>query len=371
MSASQATILRRELARQLAEELPWRYPHWGSIGRLDPIGGGFSGAALFRVSSEAGTFAVKLSPTGEGLAEATAARHRVIEAITADGERSLFPRLARDAGGASVWLLTSGAGTFVAEARDWLEDSRARTEVSLVMPDQMPGSDGSSVEVASAFELLTRFHAAAGRAVLSQREATYLQAATPLPERYSHEWRQALRMNLAAISAETPRLPLDLRETAREYLARISARGTRISDALGKLPRSPPALRLCLRDSHRNNIAYRDGVAAAFFDWDALRYDRRIGDFARLAASFGLSAVEAGNQTVSAIQEASPSDELTAWESAALAPFLATQIWLPPLNWLKWLLMENRAFDEPAAALDRLRETLNLSILRPLAADET
>jgi hypothetical protein len=371
MPASQATILRRELARRLAEELPRRYPHWGQIGRLDAIPGGFSGAALFRVNADAGTFAVKLSPKAEGLLEATVARHRVIEAIASNGERSLFPRLARDAGGASLWLLTCGAGTFVAEARDWLEDSRPQTAIALVTPDEIPGSAGSSVEVASAFELLARFHAAARDVVLPRPEATYLQATTPLPERYSQEWRQALRMNLDAISAETHRLPLDLRETAREYLARLPARGARISDALGKLPGSPPAMRLCLRDSHRNNIAYREGVAAAFFDWDALRYDLRIGDYARLAASFGLNAVEAGTRIVSALQEASPADELTAWESAALAPLLATQVWLPPLNWMKWLLVENRTFDEPAAALERLRETLNLSILRPFAAYET
>lgn len=371
MSASQATILRRELSRRLTEELPRRYPGWGAIGRLEAISGGFSGAVLFRVRSDAGTFAVKLSPTAEGLPEATAARHRVIEAIAAKGRDSVFPRLAHDAGGDSVWLLTAVGGMFVAEARNWLEDSPPQKKFALATWDGTSANSRTSVEIASAFELLARFHAAARDVVLPSHETAYLQAATPLPQRYLQEWRQAFGRNLAAIAAETPRLPLDLREPAREYLARLPERGARIRASLGNLPGSLPALRLCLRDSHRNNVAYRDGVAAAFFDWDALRYDRRMGDYARLAASFGLNAADAKNRIASAIQEASPSDELNEWETAALAPLLATQLWLPPLNWLKWLLAENRAFDDPAAALDRLRETLRFSILRPFAADET
>lgn len=371
MSASNARESSGPRARRLAAELPRRYPHWGPVRRLSPVSGGFSGAALFRIDAEAGAFAVKLSPFAENLLEATVARHQILEAIAGIAKPPLFPQLARDASGATVWLLASDAESFVVEARHWLEDSPQWTTSAILMPGSTENRAVTSVEIASAFRLLARFHAAAGPAVARVGPSPCLRTGTPLPDRYLHEWHQVRRIDWEAIRAEMHRLPLDLREPVREYLAHLSANGLRIGASLDELPGTPPPLCLCLRDTHRNNIAFREGIATAFLDWDALRFDRRIGDFARLAASFGLSAAEAESEAASAIQEASPADELDRWETAALAPLLATQVWLPPLTWLKWLLVEHRAFDDPAAAFGRLRETLNLSILRPGAADET
>ena len=291
MSASQATTRSRALARRLAEELPRRYPHWGVIGRLDAIPGGFSGASLFRVETAAGAHAVKLSPLAEALTETTAARHRVIEQLAADGKQPLFPRLERDVSGATLGTLTAGSETFMLEAREWLED--AEPDVALTLDERTPTRPirDSSARIASAFELLARFHLAGGGVLLTDREKAYLQPTSPLPERYAHEWQSAVRTNLAAIEAATDRLPLDLREPARAYLTRLPGVAGRVGASLASLPRTSPPLRLCLRDAHRNNIAYSDDFAGAFFDWDALRFDRRIGDFARLAASFGLAAI--------------------------------------------------------------------------------
>jgi Ser/Thr protein kinase RdoA (MazF antagonist) len=357
-------MLSRALARRLAEELPRRYPHWGAIRTLDAVGGGFSGASLFRVASAGGAHAVKLSPVAGDLVEATNARHRVIEQLAADGDQPVFPRLQRDASGATLWTLHARSETLMVEARDWLEDAEPGVALSLVDRTPAPSSRDSPARIASAFELLVRFHDAGNRVGLTDQERTYLKAPTPLPERYVHEWRQAASLNLAAVEAATVRLPLDLREPARDYLFRLPAIAARIAPSFASLPGTSPPLRLCLRDAHRNNMAYSADVARAFFDWDAMRFDRRVGDFARLAASFGLNADEAENLILSALEAVSPIDKWTAWESAALHPVLATQVWLPPLNWLKWLLVEERTFDDPAAAFARLRETLNLSILR-------
>jgi hypothetical protein len=233
-----------------------------------------------------------------------------------------------------------------------------------------PARRDSDALIASAFELLARYHQAARRVVLTDRDRTYLQPATPLPERYIQEWRLAASTNLAAIEAATDRLPFDLREPARSYLSRLPAKEREIGASLSSLPGSSPGLCLCLRDAHRNNIAYRSEVAREFFDWDALRFDRRVGDFARLSASFGLEADEAENLIVSLLDPESPIERWTAWESAALRPILATQVWLPPLNWLKWLLVEERSFEDPLAAFSRLRETLHLAILRPFSIGE-
>lgn len=364
MTFPQATTRSRALARRLAEELPRRYPQWGAIRNLDAIGGGFSGASLFRVECVAGSYAVKLSPVAGDLLQTTAARHRVIEQLAEDGERALFPRLHRDASGATAGTLSAGAETLMVEAREWLENGAATPPLFVDPTAAIPPKAEPSSRIASAFELLARFHDAGSRVALTDRERTYLQAATPLPERYAHEWRQAASIHLAAVETATVRLPLDLREPARDYLLRLPQIASRIAPSLASLPRSSPPLRLCLRDAHRNNMAYSADVARAFFDWDAMRFDRRVGDFARLAASFGLDADAAENLILSALEAGSPIDKWTAWESAALRPILATQVWLPPLNWLKWLLVEERSFDDPAAASARLRETLNLSLLR-------
>lgn len=363
--------LTRELSsafeRRLLEDLQARFPFWGRIQELRSVGGGFSGAAVYRVRSERGSFAVKLSPFDRERWTLAGARHEALFAVAAR-DATLFPQVMRDFAGFSVWRVEGDDGTLQGEASEWLAESTLVTSVEATSSNAEASAAANPV---SAFRLLARFHTVARDLPLSSWTDGVLRSPLVFPERYSKEWRTASADAIEAVRRALPHVEPSVREQASLYLNRLPVIRESMSAALATLSPDSPPLRLCLRDVHRRNIHFRGGEAASFFDWDALRFDRRIGDFARLAASYGLSAHSAERLIDEVAAEVDKAERLSAWERTAFRPALATQVWIPPLRWLTWLLVERREFRDQAAARERLGETLESALREPLGAEET
>jgi Ser/Thr protein kinase RdoA (MazF antagonist) len=122
------------------------------------------------------------------------------------------------------------------------------------------------------------------------------------------------------------------------------------------------ATQYVLRDVHREHLLFSDQRVTGLIDFDAVRVDTPMTDLARWAGSF-----LAGNHPAARVWEAALAgfrQEETLIRSAATEcdPHLARELclatlWISVMNWLVWILVEQRSFPlGPQTIATRLRE---------------
>ncbi len=312
--------------------------------RTVPLGsaGGFSGAEFWKVETADETLCLRRWPPEHPLPDRLQYIHDVLRHVFDQGILQVaLPRRTR-----------SGA-TFIAQGGHLWE-----------LTPWMPGTadyhhQPTREKLAAAMRLLARFHLAAASFGGEWK-----------PARPSPGLRQRLDLTDRLLDGEARRIAAAI-ESERD--PRIESRSRRILDAFFSLAptvrrslvtasqcRVP--LQPCLRDIWHDHVLFSGDEVTGIVDFGALRDECIAGDVARLLGSLVRVDDAAWRFGLAIYQQ---TRVLTADESLLLGAFHETNALLSGMNWLRWIFLEGRRFEEPALVLSRMDENLeNLSNLQ-------
>lgn len=318
-----------------------------SVETLPP---GMSGAAVFRCLLDSGSVRLlKQWPTGTSAAR-VAEVGRVIEHARSNGCQLVPHSYAIAASGATCRVIADHCWQLM----DW-------------MPGQPLATDCGLDSIESGAAAIASFHAST--ISLGSQRQVHAGAVVARLER-----ARELKPLIAQIGAMDPAtvlsgIPTEL--TAALYEARQLVLGnwetvsTRISAILNVYAAESLHTQYVLRDIHRENALFIEGLPSGLIDFDAIRVDTPWTDLARWAGSF-----LGGSHPPSSVWDAATSGfcrnhplnvghEVEFGRNLAQRLSLAT-IWIGLANWLVWLLIEHRDFgttpDRIAARIGQLHQ---------------
>jgi Ser/Thr protein kinase RdoA (MazF antagonist) len=297
--------------------------------------GGFSGAAFWRVETPAGTFCLRRWPPEHPSPERLRTIHDVLRHVFDAGVTQV-----------PVPLRTRDGGTFVC-------DGGCLWELAPWMPGTADFHSRPTRErLAAAMRLLARFHKAAatypGGLKEKQTSPGLRQRLALIDRLLAGEVRQIA----AAVQRDT--------DTARK------TRATRVLQAFVELaPRIRPDLAAavtrqvdlqpCLRDIWHDHVLFSGDEATGLIDFGALRDECVVSDIVRLLGSLVRGDQAAWQFGLSAYQQVRP---FAASEPSMIGVFHKTTVLLSGMNWLRWIYLEQRTFEEPERVLARLDDNL-------------
>ncbi len=143
----------------------------------------------------------------------------------------------------------------------------------------------------------------------------------------------------------------ELEFRAREWLALVRAAIARVQPNLAKTVVLAAPLQPCIRDIWHDHVLYLGDEVSAFVDFGAMRPDSVAADVARLLGSMAGDDPRAWEAGLAAYQRIRP---LSDAETTLAGAFDQANTVLAGLNWLEWIYLERRHFENRQAVLERL-----------------
>jgi homoserine kinase type II len=299
---------------------------------------GFSGARLWRIRGAGGEFCLRRWPAEHP----DEARLQFIHAAL----RKVYERGVREV---AVPLGAAGGAT-------WIQHDGSRWELTRWMPGRADFHDDPRAEkLRAALAWLAKFHLAAAT------ENPGFGASPGITER-----RQLLhRMHAgeaAEIARSLPALPWpEFIERGQRILQTFSHRAPAVERMLAEAQPVVVGLQPCIRDIWHDHILFDGERVSGVVDFGAMRNESVASDIARLLGSLVADDSYLRRIGLEAYCEARP---LSEHEQRLLPVFDASEVLLSGMNWLRWICLEGRQFDQPQRVLVRLDEIL-LRIERP------
>ena len=139
------------------------------------------------------------------------------------------------------------------------------------------------------------------------------------------------------------------------------------ADILHALPRVVPPLQQrlrkarqldfelqpCIRDIWHDHVLFTGESVSGIVDYGAMAMDTVLGDVARLLGSLVGDDSDAWQHGVTAYVERNP---LEVTELGLLTAFDRTNVVLGGVNWIHWLFLDNRQFENMAGVAERITE---------------
>jgi homoserine kinase type II len=295
--------------------------------------GGFSGALFWKVPAPPAVLCLRRWPREHPTPERLAYIHGVLQHI---GERGL--------GQIPIPLRTASGETFVArEGYLW--------ELSPWLPGKADFRQSPSPQkLANALGLLARFHLAAG----SYPGAPPRRGPSPgILERLERlESLQRGGARQLADSLHTVDWPA-LQHLARQILERFWQLAPAAQTSLNAAARREVHLQPCLRDIWHGHLLFTGEEVTGLVDFGALREDCPAGDVARLLGSL------VGNDSQGWLTGLRAYEAVRAWpsdEAALVRAYDLGNVLLSGINWLRWIFLEARQFEDRQAVLARVQE---------------
>ena len=110
-------------------------------------------------------------------------------------------------------------------------------------------------------------------------------------------------------------------------------------------------LQPCIRDIWDQHVLFEGDRVAGIVDFGAMRIDNVATDIQRLLGSMAGNVRDAWERGIKAY---SATRELADDERRLIATLDRSTLLLSGMNWLRWLFLENRQFDDFAAVIARL-----------------
>jgi homoserine kinase type II len=324
-----------------AEELPNRVPARFQLeGPVRPLGaaGGFSGARFWQIQEADACWGIRRWPPEHPPVSRLKWIHAVLEHARSHG----FP-----------WLpairTTSGGEPFIRESGFLWECSR-----------WMPGTpalkqDPSPTRIATALEALAIFHQSLEDFLTGQDQ----QARSRAP---AIESRQAFYQSLVRGKQDEIRARLgesdwaDLNQRAGMIVERFRESTGLLEQRLVSAARCQVKLLPCLRDIWSEHVLFVDHEVSSFVDFGAMRIDSVAADIARLLGSVSNAGEEKWQAGLQAYQGVRRLDDEE--QELAVALELANRT-MSGMQWLNWILLEGRVFEDRQAVIRRLDELLS------------
>lgn len=306
--------------------------------------GGFSGARIWKLSTARGALALRRWP-GE---HPSPARLAWIHAVAAHALANGFALLAQP-------IRTGDGATFIYHAgRLW---ELAPWLCGKADYHERP----SPARLASAMQALARFH----RAVESFPLVELPRGPSPgIVERRERLARLSAG-DLASLSTALGSMPVapEVADACRRFVSLFPRAAAVVGPFVEDAARCDVALQPCLGDVWSDHVLFDGDEATGIVDLGAMRVDSVAVDIARLLGSLAPDDRAAWNAGLAAYEVVRP---LAEDERRLAFAVDRGNVVLSPALWLRWLLVDGRTFDDPAAVMKRLRSGI-VRIERQLA----
>jgi Ser/Thr protein kinase RdoA (MazF antagonist) len=305
-----------------------RYPAPLRPTSIVPLGnrGGFSGARLWRLSSPAGALCLRAWPVRE-TQQRLLFRHRLM--ATARAGLSFVP---------AVFAARDGSTALSFVGRWW--------EVTEWLPGRADFRERPSparLEAASA--ALARLHTAweEGAAVAPACPAVQrrLEAVRDWSEVHSSGWRPLSSGPLGPLLSRAGQV--------------LAAQLPQVPERLQRWARAPARVQPCLCDVWHDHLLYEEERLTGLVDYGAVKVDAVAVDLARMLGSLVGDDEQGWQIGLRAYRSVRP---LSAGEEDLARVLDVTGVVLSVVNWLRWLVLEGRTFDDGGAVARRLEELL-------------
>jgi homoserine kinase type II len=298
--------------------------------------GGFSGARFWRLETARGPLCLRRWPAEHPSPIQLQVVHRVLAHADSRGFKAL-----------PIPIATSRGPTFIQHAGHlW--------ELTPWLPGKADWADRPSpARLSAAMMALARFH----QAVADFPELVSPKQASPaIRRRFDHliEWKER---GLDELGAALRSGSEDWTEYARRLIALFEPARATIEPALRQAGETIVAQQLCIGDVWHDNVLFDGDEVSGLVDFGTLRTDSVAADIARLLASLAEDDPASWVSGLAAYQSVRP----LAPAELALVPILdQAAVLLSGFNWLRWLVIEGRQFDD----LARVRARLDLHLRR-------
>lgn len=252
----------------------------------------------------------------------------------------------------------------LAEQPTAVRDDQGRIwELNRWVPGQPLAADADRAQICAGARALADVHQALRQQGISRA------AAESIKERVRR---------IAQLSTQLPalwQLPLQGRTSPRviDQLGRVQTLlrakwggfAGEMSIQLGQLAAQPLPVHFVLRDTRRQNVLFDHGEVSGIIDYDALRVDFPAVDLARWVSGFALYQSQRQQILDGIVAEY---NEKTTFQSVypvedfmrAIELIAESTQMISLANWLVWLTVEQRQFDDWSAVSTRLDELLSL-----------
>lgn len=306
--------------------------------------GGFSGARFWRLAAASGTWCVRRWPREHPSPERLRFIHAVLDHVFRRGF-VLVPRPLRTRSGATFVEL---------DGRLW--------EVAPWMPGKADYHVSPTAQrLAAALTALAEFHLAA--ATFSARAGQGSTAPTTLTTP-SPGLRQRLDLLKRLRSGECEQVAAriligdwpELAVRARRVLSLFDQSAGAVARELERASHLPLPQQPAIRDIWHDHVLFEGERVSGLVDFGALRVESVAGDVARLLGSLAGDDSDDRRAALAAYEALRP---LSADERLALAAFDHSTTLLSGMNWLRWVYLEGRTFDDRRRVEARLDAALS------------
>jgi Ser/Thr protein kinase RdoA (MazF antagonist) len=327
----------------LPESLLPQLPEWLDVASAVALGnhGGFSGANLWRVPGQRLT-CIRCWPPGSN-----STRIRQVH--------ELLKRLQR-AGIDYVPLpypLRDGSTIAVASGRNW--DLSPWLEGTADFQTQP-----SSARLVAAVQAVAKIHLA----WQVEREARSLGTVPAVQRRWQRilslqsgkltQIQHAVHQAHLRTATQTSReeIEMELLELAGQIVPEVEARLPYLARQLESILTIQAPLQFCLRDIWHDHVLFRGDAVSGIVDFDALDVDCVATDLARLLGSLVQDDDSQWRLAIAAYEEIAP---LTETEHLLIPRIDQANVVLNAVQWLEWLYIEGRSFDDRHRVRGRLQ----------------
>ena len=314
------------------------YPGIGPIREVRFLSGagGFSGSRLWRIKRQAGPLCLRRWPAEHPLAERLDFIHEVLVHLGNSGIACI-----------PVPLINRQGNTFVKhDGYLW--------ELVPWLPGKADFRDNPSrVRLAAAMWMLARIHVAAGG--MGRVKAFSTEASPTLLSR-REQLAALLRGGLDELVAAVERHnDPSLASRGRRLLAHFRTLAPRTATNLEAAANLRVPLFPVIRDLWHDHVLFTRDEVTGIVDFGALRIDSAACDLARLLGSLVGDDTAAWSFALDAYAAVRP---LTSEERELIPVLDEANLVLAGLNWLTWICVERRTFEDLPAVFARLDETL-------------
>lgn len=144
----------------------------------------------------------------------------------------------------------------------------------------------------------------------------------------------------------------DLAPLARKIVAELPRVVPIATARLVPLANTPLTLQVCIRDVWQDHILFTNDTVTGLIDFGALDVDTPATDIARLLGSLVGDDATGWKMGLAAYRTVRPLSEV---ESQSVPALDTAGIILAACNWIRWVYIERRRFDEPTRVVERMK----------------
>ncbi len=254
----------------------------------------------------------------------------------------------------------------------WVDKGGRITELQLWLPGRPTFWEApTDQKLVDACRMLARFHKAAESYDVSREHMTNPSPFVPAQNATIHcvpqmgtppgidrriEFIDELNGGLRNRMAEIANRPNRLGSLATNLLQNFDRLNANLHSELSKLRQLTFKLQFCIRDLWHDHLFFRGEKVTGIVDFGAVAKDSIATDLSRMLGSL------IGNETSKweiGLREYSSIRELSDAERQLIFVYDRSTTMLAGMNWLKWILLENRTFESLAPIKERMQRLLD------------